>query len=267
MSRQTGPRKDGKLKSCLKQPIPSGPSAKSEDGGNRDGSHETDDDETDSGSESSGDSGGEGSFSSDGTEDEITKTKASRLKSKQTLKRKRRALQASHFGQTLTDLLGTETPVPKRKRTDAGPALQTDTTAILSLQKPSSSHAVAQKLSKEETKTARALKLERKEAQDIRRITDKNLMEQWGQENERALRKIATRGVVKLFNIIQQAQRDDTGNGINIPAPQPHNHNSKFTQKKRAGKDRDEAGISNEARINKEDFLQSIRTGVVVSKS
>lgn len=115
-------------------------------------------------------SGGEGSDSPD-TEDEISDAK--RLKSKKTLKRKRRATDATRFGATLQSLLSTNAP-------SAQP---------LSL-KPS----IARKRNDEklEAKGKKVLQIERKEKEEKGRIKD--VIGGWGGESERALRKVAQRG-------------------------------------------------------------------------
>ncbi|KAG5722126.1 hypothetical protein E4T56_gene3765, partial [Termitomyces sp. T112] len=106
-------------------------------------------------------------------------------KSRQTSKRKIRATHASNFGATLQSLLNTDAP----------------STIPLSL-KPS----IARRKNDEklENRAKKVLQIERKEKEDKGRITD--IIGGWGGESERALRKVAQRGVVKLFNVIQQSQ-------------------------------------------------------------
>lgn len=105
------------------------------------------------------------------TEDEIAGAK--RVKSKKTLKRKRRATDATHFGATLQSLLDTETP----------------SAVPLSL-KPS----IARKRNDEklEKKGKKVLQIQKKEKEDKGRIKD--VIGGWGGESERALRKVAQRG-------------------------------------------------------------------------
>lgn len=105
------------------------------------------------------------------TDDEIAEGKLS--KSKKTLKRKRRATDATHFGATLQSLLSTDAP-------SAQP---------LSL-KPS----IARKRNDErlEARGKRVLQIERKEKEEKGRIKD--VIGGWGGEGERALRKVAQRG-------------------------------------------------------------------------
>ncbi|KAG5653578.1 hypothetical protein H0H81_012085 [Sphagnurus paluster] len=106
-------------------------------------------------------------------------------KSRQTSKRKIRATKTSTFGATLQSLLSTDAP----------------SSLPLSL-KPS----IARKRNDEklENKAKKVLQVEKKEKEDKGRITD--VIGGWGGESERALRKVAQRGVVKLFNVIQQSQ-------------------------------------------------------------
>ncbi|KDQ63485.1 hypothetical protein JAAARDRAFT_169351 [Jaapia argillacea MUCL 33604] len=201
---------------------------------------------------SNSDSGEEEEDGSADTEDEINNTK--RMKSKKTLKRKRRATEPSNFGATLQSLLDTDAP----------------STLPLSL-KP----AIARRRNDEklELKAKKVLQVERKEKEDKGRIRD--VIGGWGGEGERALRKVAQRGVVKLFNAIQQSQAaasqkaEDVktlrGTGkATLPAP---SHDSKAKAKQKAK--RKDVGISGgkDAALGKDDFLDLIRSGGVVSKS
>jgi hypothetical protein len=121
-------------------------------------------------------SGDDGDNSLD-TDDEIAEGKL--LKSKKTLKRKRRATDATHFGATLQSLLNTNVP-------SAQP---------LSL-KPS----LARKRNDEklEAKGKKALQVERKEKEEKGRVRD--IIGGWGGESERALRKVAQRGGMDWLN-------------------------------------------------------------------
>ncbi|KAI1793827.1 Rrp15p-domain-containing protein [Ganoderma leucocontextum] len=182
------------------------------------------------------------------TEDEIAGAKLA--KSKKTLKRKRRATDAVNFGATLQSLLSTDAPA-----------------APLSL-KPS----VAKKRKEEklEAKGKHVLQIEKKEKEDKGRITD--VIGGWGGESERALRKVAQRGVVKLFNAIQQSQaasavaaeelKSHRGTGKpTLPAPAIHD-------KKKKGKHKDNIiGRGKEATVAQDDFLDIIRSGGIVSKA
>jgi hypothetical protein len=94
-------------------------------------------------------------------------------KSRNTLKRKIRATTSSKFGATLEHLLSTEAP----------------SSLPLSL-KPS----IARRRNDEklELRAKKVLQIERKEKEDKARIKD--VIEGWGGESERALRKVAQRG-------------------------------------------------------------------------
>jgi len=94
-------------------------------------------------------------------------------KSRSTSKRKIRATTNTKFGATLEHLLSTETP----------------SSLPLSL-KPS----IARKRNDDrlELRAKRVLQMERKEKEDKARIKD--VIEGWGGESERALRKVAQRG-------------------------------------------------------------------------
>jgi len=181
---------------------------------------------------------GSSSYQSPDTEDEIVQAKFA--KSKKTLKRKHRGTDASNFGATLQSLLKTDTP----------------SGLPLSL-KPS----VARKRNddKLELRAKKALKGEKKSKEEVGRITD--VIGGWGGESERALRKVAQRGVVKLFNAIQQSQasaavaekelKSTRGSGKpTLPAPS-------FDKKSK----------TNNLPLDKDNFMEMIRTGGVVSKT
>ncbi|RDB28562.1 hypothetical protein Hypma_015610 [Hypsizygus marmoreus] len=185
------------------------------------------------------------------TADEITGVK--KQKSRQTSKRKIRATGTSTFGATLQSLLHTDAP----------------STLPLSL-KPS----VARKRNDEklEQKAKKILQVEKKEKEDKGRITD--VIGGWGGESERALRKVAQRGVVKLFNAIQQSQttaavvaeeaKATRGTGRpTLPAPAAE----KKTKGKVKAKDKDNLiGRGKESAVDKDDFFDMIRSGGIVSK-
>ncbi|KAH9846835.1 Rrp15p-domain-containing protein [Lenzites betulinus] len=196
----------------------------------------------------SSDAGSSSAPSEPNTDDEIEDAK--HAKSKKTSKRKRRATDAVNFGATLKSLLTTNAPE-----------------APLSL-KPSV--ARKRKEDKLEAKGKQVLQVERKEKEDKGRITD--VIGGWGGEGERALRKVAQRGVVKLFNVIQQSQaasaaaaeelKTHKGTGrATLPAPT-------FQDKKKKGKQKD-LGIAKGAdtTLGQDDFLDIIRSGGVVSKA
>ncbi|KZT75111.1 hypothetical protein DAEQUDRAFT_753725 [Daedalea quercina L-15889] len=189
--------------------------------------------------------------SSADTEDEIAEAK--KTKSKKTLKRKRRATDATHFGATLQSLLSTDAP----------------SSLPLSL-KPS----IARKRNDEklESKGKMVLEVERKEKEEKGRIRD--VIGGWGGESERALRKVAQRGVVKLFNAIQQSQAATTAAAEETKA---HRGSGKPTlpapvlDKRKAskgGKQKDNiVGRAKEATMGQDDFLDIIRSGSIVSKT
>ncbi|KAJ7293496.1 Rrp15p-domain-containing protein [Mycena rebaudengoi] len=161
-------------------------------------------------------------------------------------------LKASTFGATLQSLLQTDAP----------------STLPLSL-KPS----VGRKRNDEklELRAKKVLQVEKKDKEDKGRIVD--VIGGWGGESERALRKVAQRGVVKLFNVIQQSQASNAevaeqakaarGNGKpSLPAPVIE------SKSKGKGKNKDNAiGRAKEAAVEKEDFFDMIRSGGIVSKA
>ncbi|PPQ78058.1 hypothetical protein CVT26_015497 [Gymnopilus dilepis] len=173
-------------------------------------------------------------------------------KSRQTSKRKIRATGSSKFGATLQHLLNTDAP----------------SSLPLSL-KPS----IARKRNDEklESRAKKVLQLEKKEKEDKARIKD--VIGGWGGESERALRKVAQRGVVRLFNVIQQSQasaaaateqaKANRGTGKpTLPAPvEEHKGKNK-------GKKKDNIiGRGKESTVDKDDFFNMIRSGGVVSKA
>lgn len=182
------------------------------------------------------------------TEDEIAVAKAS--KSKKTLKRKRRATDPSTFGATLNALLSTSTP----------------SALPLSL-KPSAARKRNEE--KQELRAKKAQRIEKKEREDTCRISD--VIGGWGGESERALRKVAQRGVVKLFNAIAESQsaivtaaeetKKSRGSGKPLlPAPSFEKGSSK-----KKGKQKDNLlGRGKEVALDKEDFMDVIRSGVNV---
>ncbi|KAH9947150.1 Rrp15p-domain-containing protein [Amylocystis lapponica] len=182
------------------------------------------------------------------TEDEIAEAKT--RKSKKTLKRKRRATDASRFGETLQSLLSTKAP----------------SALPLSLKPSIARKRVDEKL---ELKGKRVLQVEKKDKEDNGRIRD--VIGGWGGEGERALRKVAQRGVVKLFNAIQQSQaassaaadelKTQRGSGKpTLPAPTSE---SKSKSGKKSGR---KANVP-DASLTQDDFLDIIRGGGLVSKS
>ncbi|KAF8710514.1 Rrp15p, partial [Rhizoctonia solani] len=194
--------------------------------------------------------------SSTDTETEINR--ARNTKSKKTLKRKHRATSPTAFGGTLEALLATSVP------TNAHPG------APLAL-KPS----IARKKNDEklELKAKRILESEKKEREEKGRVQD--VIGGWDNQNERSLRKVAQRGVVHLFNAIQQAQSASAatleenkklrGSGKpTLPAPSPHEigRNKPGNKNKNKAMGKDAAGG-----LDKNSFLDAIRSGGVVRQS
>ncbi|KAF8507022.1 Rrp15p-domain-containing protein [Russula emetica] len=184
------------------------------------------------------------------TEDEIAEARLP--KSKKTLKRKHRATDPSNFGATLQSLLETNAPsgVP------------------LSLKPSVARRQYDEKL---ELQAKKLLKGERKSKEEVGRIRD--VIGGWGVEGERSLRKVAQRGVVKLFNAIQQSQasaaaaeketKNARGSGKpTLPAPSL----DKKT-KTRKGKNKDNPLGRGKASLDKDNFMDMIRSGGIVSKS
>ncbi|KAG9040034.1 hypothetical protein FRB95_004506 [Tulasnella sp. JGI-2019a] len=195
-------------------------------------------------SDTSDESDRDESSSSVDTETEIALTHG---KSKKTAKRKRRAVSPTPFGQALTTLLSTSTK----------------TSQPLALLPEISKRKNEDKL---EMRARRLLQVERKERDDRGRVKD--VIGGWGGESERALRKVAQRGVVKLFNLIQQAQASATqaeedlkkhrGTGKpSLPAPKADDFFKEGNSKSRK---------HTEVDLAKDDFLNMIRSGGVVSK-
>ncbi|EIW86799.1 hypothetical protein CONPUDRAFT_44036 [Coniophora puteana RWD-64-598 SS2] len=190
--------------------------------------------------------------SSPDTDAEIADVKWS--KSKKTLKRKRRATEPSQFGATLQSLLDTEAP----------------SALPLSLKPSVNRQRTNAKL---ELKAKKVLQVEKKEKEDKGHVTD--VIGGWGGESERALRKVAQRGVVKLFNAIQQSQTaavkaaetDKASRGTGKPSlPAPSF--DKQVRNKGKGKSKDNIlGRGKEVALGQEDFFNMIRAGGIVSKT
>ncbi|KAJ7169798.1 Rrp15p-domain-containing protein [Mycena filopes] len=194
------------------------------------------------------DSDASGGFSASDSDDEHIEGMKPQ-KSRQTKKRKIRASGTTTFGATLQSLLSTEAP----------------STLPLSLKPSLGRKRNDEKL---ELRAKKVLQVERKEKEDKGRIAD--VIGGWGGESERALRKVAQRGVVKLFNVIQQSQASASaaaeetkaarGSGKpTLPAPV-------IADKK--GKKKDNMlGRAKEAAVEKADFFDMIRSGGIVSKA
>ncbi|KAK4685727.1 hypothetical protein P7C73_g4409, partial [Tremellales sp. Uapishka_1] len=174
---------------------------------------------------------------------------------KKAIKRKRSTTTASTFGSTLTSLLTDElaTASKKRKTTTPNPIL-----ALSSKRAPPS--AASRSL---ELKAARLLKVEKEEKEDKARIRD--VVEGWApadptvgsQEFERGLRKIAQRGVIKLFNAILVASKNAEESTTSIAKTKlkedgPKNKREKDNILGRGGK---------EDVLTKESFLDLVRKG------
>ncbi|KAJ8501635.1 hypothetical protein ONZ45_g12081 [Pleurotus djamor] len=163
------------------------------------------------------------------TEDEVAAAK----RSLKTGKRKRRATEPSKFGSTLQSLLSTDAP----------------SDLPLSL-KPS----VNRKRNDEQLniKAKKLLQVEKKEKEETGRVRD--VIGGWGGENERALRKVAQRGVVKLFNLIQQSQA--TAAAVV----------EKSKSERGSGKPSLPAPVIEHRKVGVDDFFDMIRSGGIVSK-
>ncbi|KAG8954437.1 hypothetical protein FRC04_011764 [Tulasnella sp. 424] len=207
-----------------------------------DESESSDDQHEGSGLESGSDSGSDtGSASSVDTETEIALSHLTN-KSKKTSKRKRRAVSPTPFGQTLTALLETSTA----------------TSQPLAL-RPS----IAQKKNEEklEMRAKKLLQAERKKKEDIGRVKD--VIGGWGGESERTLRKVAQRGVVKLFNVIQQVQATETGDG----SSEDERPRRRGFGKKRHQEIKQKQKQEEKVALGQDDFMKMIRSGGVVSKA
>jgi len=121
-------------------------------------------------------------------------------------------------------------------------------------------------------KARKVLRLQKKENEDKRRITD--VIGGWGGEGERALRKVAQRGVVKLFNAIQQSQASVSAEAEDAKAargsgkptlPAPTIEPTPKGKVKAKHKD-NIIGREKTASANKNEFFDMIRSGGIVSK-
>ncbi|KAG8984302.1 hypothetical protein FRB90_005413 [Tulasnella sp. 427] len=183
-----------------------------------------------------------GSASSIDTETEIALSNFPN-KSKKTSKRKRRAVSPTPFGQALTALLETSTA----------------STQPLAL-RPS----IAQKKNEEklEMRAKKLLQAERRQKEDIGRVKD--VIGGWGGESERGLRKVAQRGVVKLFNMIQQVQTtEEAGDG----SSEDEKHRRRGYGKKRRQEVKQKEKQEEKVALGQDDFMKMIRSGGVVSKA
>ncbi|KZW01971.1 hypothetical protein EXIGLDRAFT_637719 [Exidia glandulosa HHB12029] len=204
-------------------------------------SDERDHDEAEASDYASDDDDNASDSDSPDTEDEIAL--AQNKKSTKTSKRKRRAVSPTRFGNQLQILLGTQVP-------------QEQPLAL----NPSAARQRAQ--DKADVKNRKAVDVARKEKEDRGRLTD--IIGGWGGESERALRKIAQRGVVKLFNAIQQAQ-DATAvaSGGKVSRPDPGAKDKRKGKDNLLGRGKEMAAAS----MDKDSFLNLIKSGGVVSKT
>jgi len=177
-----------------------------------------------------------------------------REKSHQTSKRKIRATRSSTFGAALQSLLHTDAP----------------STLPLSLKPSIARQRNDEKL---ELKARKVLQVEKKDKEDKGRVKD--VIGGWGAESERTLRKVAQRGVVKLFNAIQSSQtaasisaeeaKATRGTGKpTLPAPVIDNK-----MKKKRDKNKNDASVvrTTEGKMEKNDFFDMIRSGGIVSNA
>ncbi|KAL7415917.1 Rrp15p-domain-containing protein [Mrakia frigida] len=172
------------------------------------------------------------------TDDEIERVANDKQpeKSKKTAKRKRRATSPSTFGSLLTNLLSTDASTSKHapaadasskksKKSKSNSELQSSN--ILSLAPSIKKTISARQL---ETRARKVLLVTRQEKEDKGRVKD--VIGGWGgredgvggQEWERSLRKVAQKGVVRLFNtILLSASQSETAgsNSKRLDAPEP----------------------------------------------
>ncbi|KAJ7038287.1 CTLH/CRA C-terminal to lish motif domain-containing protein [Mycena alexandri] len=195
------------------------------------------------------DSDASGGFSASDSDDEHIEGMKPQ-KSRQTKKRKIRASGTTTFGATLQSLLSTDAP----------------SALPLSLKPSLGRKRNDEKL---ELRAKKVLQVERKEKEDKGRIVD--VIGGWGGESERALRKVAQRGVVKLFNVIQQSQASASvaaeetkaarGSGKpTLPAPVIADKTKKGPKKKD-----NVLGRAKEAAVEKDDFFDMIRSGGIAT--
>ncbi|KAJ9098868.1 hypothetical protein QFC19_006206 [Naganishia cerealis] len=215
------------------------------------------------------------------TEDEIDAMYDSKKKSKlnttdisHDMAEKRKAATTEDiFGNTLAGLLDDDVTVsqpsrpaqaasveePSAKRQKPAKTLKPGANPILALSsRPLPPSSTAEAL---ERKAKRALKAEEKERQDRARV--KNVIEGWGatvdgapggQEWERGLRKVAQRGVIKLFNAILQASASHQTDAATLALDATN-------KRKKKEKDNVLGRGGKEDRLTKEGFLDLIKSG------
>ncbi|KAK8858936.1 hypothetical protein IAR55_003167 [Kwoniella newhampshirensis] len=203
------------------------------------------------------------------TDEEIEKSKEGKGGKKSTNKRKRPATTASIFGETLATLLSdpltTKTQQKKKLKptpeTTSTPALagtqhhQQQPILALSAHKPPTKASVSL-----EAKARKQVRVDKLEKEDKARVKD--VIEGWatggGQEFERGLRKVAQRGVIKLFNAILLASKNAEEATTSLSAQAklkpdgPKNKKEKDNILGRGGK---------EDVLTKETFLDMVRKG------
>ncbi|KAI5452245.1 hypothetical protein NCC49_000810 [Naganishia albida] len=207
------------------------------------------------------------------TEDEIDAMYDSKKKSKANTRKRKAPTTEDIFANTLAGLLdddvtasqpskGVQPPTdePSAKKQKPAKTLKAGENPILALSsRPLPRSSTAEAL---ERKAKRALKAEEKERQDRARV--KNVIEGWGptadgapggQEWERGLRKVAQRGVIKLFNAILQASATHQTDAATLAIeanPDKRKKKEKDNVLGRGGKD---------DRLTKEGFLDMIKSG------
>ncbi|KAJ9110767.1 hypothetical protein QFC20_002808 [Naganishia adeliensis] len=217
-------------------------------------------------------SGGEEEDETD-TEDEIDAMYDSKKKSKANTRKRKAPTTEDIFGNTLAGLLDDDLTVsqpskgvqpsteePSAKKQKPVKTLKAGENPILALSsRPLPRSSTAEAL---ERKAKRAVKAEEKERQDRARV--KNVIEGWGptaegapggQEWERGLRKVAQRGVIKLFNAILQASATHQTDAATLAIeanPDKRKKKEKDNVLGRGGKD---------DRLTKEGFLDMIKSG------
>ncbi|KAG8219739.1 Rrp15p-domain-containing protein [Butyriboletus roseoflavus] len=194
-----------------------------------------------------------GSSESSRNTDDDSEINGQRMKSKKTLKRKRRATEPLQFGATLQSLLNTDAP----------------SGLPLSL-KPSVLHQKNDV--KLEVEARKVIQIERREREERGRTRD--VIGGWGGESERSLRKVAQRGVVQLFNAIQQSQlaaaaaeeEAKVSRGTGKPSLPTPSLSRKDKGKKNNHKTNIPARGGKQSAADKDTFFDMIRSGGIASK-
>ncbi|KAL7418794.1 hypothetical protein Q5752_006477 [Cryptotrichosporon argae] len=239
------------------------------------GEEEDDNDEDVNGAEESAADNEDESEGMDVDDETDTDEEIERSKEKKRPQKKKKVTTASDFGATLTSLL-TEPARPTKKTRATKPAASSvpapapvsapaSSTAnpILSLSaRPLPPSAAAESL---ERRAARQLKAEKADRLDRARVRD--VMEGWApaagdvgaQEFERGLRKVAQRGVIKLFNAILTASRQTEEAAAALPLSARAGLKPEARKNK---KERDNVlGRGARDELTKEGFLDLVRSG------